>query len=73
MLAKEISNKVLEANTELTRMIGRCEIISIDVNAAMAAWIDNGKREDSRFLARCYVELAEELAKYGIIDKEWES
>lgn len=72
-MIKNINNKAMELQSDLTRLIGRCEIISIDVNVAMDVWVKHGREEDSKFLARRYVELAEELAKYGIIDKEWES
>ena len=70
---KEIFEKQQELNSMVTKFKGKCEIISIDVNSVMQTISkakDEGMSTDG-FLAIKYLELAEELAKYGIIEKEW--
>ena len=70
---KEIFEKQQELNSMVTIFKSKCEIISNDVNSVMQTISkaeDEGMSTD-KFLARRYLELAEELAKYGIIEKEW--
>ena len=67
---KEIFERSLELNGMITDIASKCSIISIDVNSAMKVYIENG-RKGKQFLAQRFIELAEELAEYGIIEKEW--
>lgn len=67
---QEIFKRSLELNGMITDIAGKCDIISIDVNSAMRVYIENG-RKSKIFLAERFIELAEELAEYGIIEKEW--
>ena len=70
---KEIFKKQQELNSMMTRFKGKCEIISIDVNSVMQT-ISEAKDEGmitDKFLAGRYLELVEELAECGIIEKEW--
>lgn len=67
---KEIFKRSLELNGMITDIAGKCDIISIEVNSAMEAYIEHGRKGD-KFLAKRFLELAEDLAKYGIIEKEW--
>ena len=68
---QEIFKRSLELNGIITDMAGKLDIVSIDVNSAMRVYIENG-RKSKTFLAERFLELAEELAEYGIIEKEWE-
>ena len=68
---QEIFKRSLELNGMITDIAGKCSIISIDINSAMRVYIENG-RKSKTFLAERFLELAEELAEYGIIEKEWE-
>lgn len=70
---KEIFEKSLELNSKITDMAGKCDIISIDVNSVMQTYQESkeaGMKTD-KFMANRYLELVEELAKYGIVNKEW--
>lgn len=68
---KEIFERSLELNGLITDIAGKLDIVSIDINSAMRVYLKNGKKSKT-FLAERFVELAEEMAKYGIIEKEWE-
>lgn len=67
---QDIFKESLDLNGKITDLAGKCTIISIDVNSAMKVHKESGK-ENYRFLAERYLELVEELAEYGIIQKEW--
>ena len=68
---QEIFKRSLELNGMITDIAGKLDIVSIDINSAMRVYIENG-RKNRRFLAERFLELAEELVEYGIIEKEWE-
>ena len=70
----EIFNKEMELSGLITKMAGACDVISIEVNAAMECFgkLDDGPKKNA-LLAERYLELAEYLAKVGIIKKEWGS
>lgn len=68
---QEIFKRSLELNGMITDIAGKLDIVSIDVNSAMRVYIENG-RKSKTFLAERFIEIAEELAEYGIIEKEWE-
>ena len=67
---QEIFKRSLELNGMITDIAGKLDIVSIDINTAMRVYIENG-RKSKTFLAERFIEIAEELAEYGIIEKEW--
>ncbi len=75
---KNIFNTTMELSGLVTKMAGACDIISIDVNSAMKQLkeserlIENEKVKN-KFFADRYFELVDDLVKYGIVQKEWDS
>lgn len=67
---REIFNRALELEGKVTEMMGHCDIISIEVNSTMSVIGERDKVSD-KFLAARYLELVDDLVKYGIIKKEW--
>lgn len=69
---KDIFEMSNELNGKITLLAGKCDIVSIEVNTAMDVVkdLEEGPHKN-KFLADRYLELVEELAKYGIIKKEW--
>lgn len=67
---REIFEKALELEGKVTAMMGHCDIISIEVNSTMSVIGERNKVSD-KFLAERYLELVDDLVKYGIIKKEW--
>ena len=70
---KNIFEKTQELNSAVTKMMGRMDIVNIEVNATMTTLAEtNGKISDA-FLADRYLELVERLVEAGIVVPEWES
>ena len=67
---KEIFKKALELEGMITDMTGKCDILSIEVNATMLAY-NNSDRKPDKFLANRYLELVDDLVRYGLIEKKW--
>lgn len=68
---REIFNKSLDLNGKITEMMGHCDIISIEVNSTMSVIGERDKVSD-KFLAARYLELVDDLVKYGIVErKDW--
>ena len=70
MTVKELFKRSMGLDSMITDLAGKCDVISIEVNSAMKVYIKHGRKNDE-FLAMKYLELVEDLARYGIIEKEW--
>ena len=75
---KEIFDTMMELSGKVTKMAGGCDIININVNSAMGALYTHERLIDNenvrnKFLADRYLELVEDLVKYGIVQKDWDS
>lgn len=75
---KDIFDKTMELSSLMTKLVGGCDIIQIDVSSAMKQLNESDKlKENSRvkamFFSERYFELVDDLVKYGIIKKDWES
>ena len=75
---KEIFEKSMELNSRIAKMMGKLDILSVEVNSAMKAYRDYDKEAipgnypiGEIFLGNQYLALAEMLAEYGLISKEW--
>ena len=73
-----IFEKSNELNGLITKMATGCDIIGIEVNSAMQQFNESERlRENDRvrnkFFADRYFELVDDLVKYGIVQKEWDS
>lgn len=66
----ELFKKAMETNEQVMKVSGKLDIISIDVNATMKAYLE-APNPSPNFLAQRYVELAYDLYKYGLIEKQW--
>ncbi len=66
----DIFKKAMEANDEVMKTAGKLDIISIEVNATMKAYL-NAENPSPKFLANRYLELVNDLARFGLINKEW--
>lgn len=74
----KIFEKAMELEGMITKMSGACDVISIEVNTAMQQLQESkrlleNERVHDKYFADRYFELVEDLAKYGIIQKEWGS
>ena len=67
---KEIFRKALELEGMITDMTGKCDLLSIEVNTAMQCYNESDRKSD-KFLANRYLELVDDLVKYGLIEKKW--
>ena len=75
---KNIFDKTMELSGLVTKMASGCDIINIDVNSVMKQLDESerlmeNERVKNKFLADRYLELVEDLVKYGIVQKEWDS
>ena len=75
---KNMFDKTMELSNLVTKMATGCDIISIDVNTAMAQLEESerlmeNEKVKNKFLADRYLELVDDLVKYGIVQKEWGS
>ena len=69
---REIFNESLDLNGKITDMMGHCDIISIEVNSTMSVLDKHEGKVSDKFLAARYLELVDDLVKYGIVErKDW--
>ena len=66
----DVFKKAMEANDEVMKTASKLDIIGIEVNATMKAYL-GAENPSSKFLANRYLELVNDLVRFGLISKEW--
>lgn len=75
---KNIFETTMELSGVVTKMAAGCDIIQIDVSTAMQQLSESerlieNEKVKNKFFADRYFELVDDLVKYGIIEKDWDS